>query len=262
MQQEQGNVDSGYPELIARLIENIKLESYKLMELEEGSRALDVGCGTGTDTLRLASFTGPSGIVIGIDRDPRMVEEANRAAEAAGVNSWVEHAEGDAAALPFGEGIFSASRSDRLFQHLADPLPARVLAEMVRVTESGGRVVVLDTDYASGSVATHEIETERRLARVMAERQVSNGYVARSLPRLFTDAGLVDIDVDVFPIMIRSYGAYRQINRLDLIERAALDAGIITAEGLDRWHRSLEEAELKGTFLAHGNMVLVAGRKL
>jgi ubiquinone/menaquinone biosynthesis C-methylase UbiE len=262
MNEEKGFVSSSYLELISSLLENIKLESYKLMELEEGSRALDVGCGPGIDTLRLANFTGPSGIVIGVDRDPKMVEEANRAAEAAGVHTWVEHTEGDAAALPFDVSIFSACRSDRLFQHLPDPLPAKVLSEMMRVTESGGRIVVLDTDYASISVASPEVSIERRLAHVMPERLVKNGYVARSLPRLFSEAGLVDIDVDVFPLVVQSYGLYRELNLSDRIEREAVSAGIITSDELTRWHRSLEEAELKGTFLAHGNMVLVAGRKL
>jgi SAM-dependent methyltransferase len=262
MDRPKDYVDSEYLKLIAQALEHAKMNSYLLMELEEGSRALDVGCGPGTDTIRLASLTGPSGIVIGIDQDAEMVAEADRKAVEAGVNSWVEHTQGDAANLPFGEGIFSACRAERLFQHLAEPLPSRVITEMVRVTESGGRVVVLDIDYATTSVYTTEIEIERRLVRVQPERLLNNGYVARSLPRLFTTAGLVDVDVEVFPLKMTSYDLFRPMSLSDQIEAEALKAGIVTSDELERLHRSLEQADAEGGFFAQISMVLVAGRKV
>jgi ubiquinone/menaquinone biosynthesis C-methylase UbiE len=256
-----GKLDTGYLQLIAQLLEHAKMSSYQLMDLQEGSRVLDVGCGPGTDTIRLASLTGPMGIVIGIDRDPEMVAEADKRAKEAGVETWVEHTEGDAAALPFEDGVFSACRSERLFQHLPEPLPALVLSEMVRVTEAGGRVVLLDTDYATESVYTSETEIERRLARVMPERLLSNGYIARALPKLFDEAGLVDIDVEVHPLLIRSYDTFRRMSLADRREAEALKAGIVTSDDLQRWHSSLEAADKQGAFMAQGNMVLVAGRK-
>jgi SAM-dependent methyltransferase len=261
MERPKGYVDTEYLKLLAQALEHVKMNSYLLMELEEGSRALDVGCGPGTDTIRLASLTGPSGIVIGIDQDPAMVAEADKKAEEAGVNTWVEHTQGDAASLPFGEGIFSACRSERLFQHLADPLPSQVMAEMVRVIESGGRVVVLDSDYATTSVYTPEIEIERRLARVLPERLVNNGYIARSLPRLFEEAGLVDVDVESFPLKVTDYGLFRPMALADRVEEEALKAGIITSEELARWRNSLEVADTQGVFFAQINMVLAVGRK-
>ena len=264
MQQERptkGYVDTEYLQFIAQAVEPIKLDSYKVLDLEEGSRVLDVGCGPGTDTIRLASLTGPSGIVIGIDSDPAMVAEADRRAAEAGVQSWVEHTQGDATSLPFGDGVFSACRSERLFQHLPEPLPRRALAEMVRVTESGGRLVVLDTDYATQSVYTLETDIERRLARVTPERFITNGYIARALPTLFKEGGLVDVDVEVYPLIVRSYKMFRLMGLVDQVESEALKAEIITQAELERWHRSLEEADAAGTFFAQGNMVLVVGRK-
>jgi ubiquinone/menaquinone biosynthesis C-methylase UbiE len=71
---------------------------------------------------------GPTGLVIGADHDPEMVGEADRRAATAGVADRVEHRVGDALALPL-------------------PDPGRALAEMVRVTRAGGRIVGFDTDW-------------------------------------------------------------------------------------------------------------------
>lgn len=47
--------------------------------------------------------------------------------------------------LPFGAATFDGAWADRTFHHLIDPELA--FADMLRVTRSGGRVVVVDPDY-------------------------------------------------------------------------------------------------------------------
>src|SRR5260370_36594395 len=51
----------------------------------------------------------------------------------------------DAAELPFPEMRFDGCRADRTLQHLQNPELA--VAEMVRVTKVGGRVIAVDPDY-------------------------------------------------------------------------------------------------------------------
>ncbi len=45
----------------------------------EGARVLDVGCGTGASTRRVADAVGPEGGVVGIDISPAMLQQARRA---------------------------------------------------------------------------------------------------------------------------------------------------------------------------------------
>lgn len=156
-----GYVDPDYLDAAARLLLPAKLRTYDLMELEKGHRVLDLGCGPASDTIALAELVGESGRVVGVDADEDMVAEANERAGAAGLAGRVTHEHADAASLPVDDDSFDSCRSERVFQHLPDPSAG--LEELIRVTRPGGRIVILDTDYASGSIATEFSEIERRL---------------------------------------------------------------------------------------------------
>jgi SAM-dependent methyltransferase len=156
-------------------------------------------------------------------------------------------------------GMFDSCRSERLFQYVHNP--ADVLAEMARVTKPGGWVVILDADHGTWSIDTPEVDIERRLVRVLAERMVNNGYAGRQLYGLFKRQQFADINVEIRPLYFTNYTQFRYGIQLDIIEREALAACCITEEELNRWQQNLEEAETTGTFFAHAAGVLVAGRK-
>ena len=48
-------------------------------------RVLDVGCGFGDTTQRIAGLVGPDGLVVGVDAAPRFIEDATREADEAGI---------------------------------------------------------------------------------------------------------------------------------------------------------------------------------
>ncbi len=48
------------------------------LRLREGSRVLDVGCGTGLNFPLLLTAVGPRGQVVGLDRSPQMLDVARR----------------------------------------------------------------------------------------------------------------------------------------------------------------------------------------
>ncbi len=70
------------------------------LNVREGERALDVGCGFGDTGIQLAQRVGPSGSVLGIDCCAAVLETARKDAAAAGVDN-LRFIEGDAQFHPF-----------------------------------------------------------------------------------------------------------------------------------------------------------------
>ncbi len=252
-------IDPPYLDAMAELIKQNKQRTYTWMHIQPGHSVLDVGCGPGIDTIALAELVGPTGHVVGVDVDAAMIAEANRRAEQAGCRGWCRHEVGDAAALPLETSSFDSCRSERLFQHVHNP--ADVLLEMARVTKPGGWVVILDADHGTWSIDTPEVDIERRLTRVLAERMVINGYAGRQLYGLFKQQQFIDINVEICPLYFTNYAQFRYGTQMDVIEREALAAGFVTEKELKRWQQNLEAAETTGTFFAHAAGILVAGRK-
>lgn len=259
MERPKGFLDQEHLRLAAERTVPTKARSYELMRIQSGHHVLDLGCGPGTDTIPLAHLVGPTGLVVGIDRDPAMIAAADRRADQAGVSGWVRHRQGEATALLLDADTFDSSRSERMFQHLTQP--AHALAELIRVTKPGGSVVVIDVDWGTASIDAPNIALERRLMRVLAERALANGYAGRCLYRLCCDAGLVGVTFELFSYPVTDIATLRQLGRLDVVERIALDAGIASADELTQWRAALQQASDTGTLFGSVTLVLVAGRK-
>ena len=255
----KGYVNADYLNAAAALVAGIKQQSFEWMALHAGARVLDLGCGPGTDTVALGRMVGPDGEVHGVDYDVAMVREADLRAKADAVDAWVSHHHASAAALPWPSGYFDACRSERVFQHLLDP--ERAFDELLRVTKSGGQVVIIDTDWATLTIDTDETDLERRLVQFHAAHMMNNPYSGRHLHRMFCRRGLQDIRLNVHPVFIIEVAVARQILRLDHLAVEALAAGVIDAEESLRWQASLSRAAASGGFFASTNAVLVSGRK-
>ena len=100
-----------------------------------GRRVLEVGAGSGRDTLALAR-EGAKAFVL--DYSPASLALVAR--QAREQNLPVHLVRADALAMPFRDGAFDVVFHQGLLEHFRDPLP--LLVENARVTARGGRVVV------------------------------------------------------------------------------------------------------------------------
>src|SRR6476660_5750457 len=109
----------------------------KSLGITRGLKVLDLGCGDGTTALPEARLGAD---VLGVDIATNLVEAGNaRAREAGLVNCRFQ--EGDASNLhQLGDNTFDLVVS--VFGAMFAPRPFDVAKEMVRVTRSGGRIVM------------------------------------------------------------------------------------------------------------------------
>lgn len=105
-----------------------------------GQTILDVACGPGDPSLRLAELVGPQGRVVSTDGVAEMVDETRRRAQEAGL-SWLEtHAmPAEALALPDDSVDAACCRFGTMF--FSDPDAA--LAQLARIVRPGGRIVLV-----------------------------------------------------------------------------------------------------------------------
>ena len=110
-------------------------EFVERLHLRAGETLLDVACGAGSTAIP-AARTGA--LVTGIDIAPNLVEQARTNARIEGVDCQFE--EGDAEALDFKDESFDTLIT--MFGAMFAPRPEKVSEELVRVTRSGGRIVM------------------------------------------------------------------------------------------------------------------------
>ena len=68
-------------------LDEVTEEVFERCPPPEGGRCIDVGCGFGETTQRLAELVGAGGFALGTDSSPRFVEDARREAAEAGVEN-------------------------------------------------------------------------------------------------------------------------------------------------------------------------------
>jgi ubiquinone/menaquinone biosynthesis C-methylase UbiE len=209
--------------------------SYKSRMLDElhvrpGQTVLDLGCGPGTDLDALADAATATGTVIGIDHDQAAVDVAG---ERTARQSTVSVRLGDLHDLALPDDTVDRARTDRVLQHVADPVQA--LREACRVLRPGGRLVMGEPDWDTLTVDHPDDDLSRAYTRYVTDKVVRNARIGRQLARLATDIGFtVPAVVPVTPVF-RDAHAADEILGLGRTTQRAVAAGYLTEEAGRRW---------------------------
>jgi ubiquinone/menaquinone biosynthesis C-methylase UbiE len=147
---------------------------------EAGDRVLDVGCGTGYLTRRMAAQVGPQGAVTGVDPSPPVLAYANRKNRRASGAPCV-YREGTAEALDLPDASFDTVVTSLMLHHLPEELRPVALGEMCRVLRPGGRLLVVEFRPPTTGIGRHLVHGG--LGHAMSHNRVD------LLDGLVTDAG-------------------------------------------------------------------------
>lgn len=159
--------------------------------LRPGMSVLDVGCGTGAITAGIAQAVGPSGSVIGVDRDAGLLEIAGRSH----ANLPNLHFQpGEATSLDFRER-FDIVTAARTLQWIAAPIDA--LRSMRRAARPGGLLAVLDYNHEQNEWEPDPPAGFQGFYRAFLNWREAHHWdnqMADRLPELFQAAGLSDVE--------------------------------------------------------------------
>ena len=221
-----------------------------------GETAVDVGSGTGANTARLAATVDPGGTATGIEPNPALREVAARRAQATASNAVF--LDGTAGALPLPDASVDVLVCERVLQHVDDPDAA--VREFARVLRPGGRVALLDSDWATG--ITHPGDPDV-LARYHAFQltQFANPFSGRLLKGQLLAAGLV-VDPDIgSSALVLPDEALREGGMLAMSGASAVQAGAVTQAELDALVGGVAAASARGEAFVSVTMFAVIGRR-
>ena len=165
-------------------------------EAIEGRRILDLGCGTGRDAYLCAALAGPSGFVLGLDREEGLLAVARRHVEAA--MAAFGHPEPNVAFRKGRiEGLHEAGLEDEGFDVVISnralnllPDKLRVLREVYRVLKPGGEFYFSDV-YADRRLPD-DVTSDAEISREQLGGALYIGDFVRMARRSgFTDPRIV-----------------------------------------------------------------------
>src|SRR5262249_66897 len=113
--------------------------------ISRGMRVLDVGCGSGDVAFLTADLVGPSGKVVGVDRERKAVDWANARANSQRTAN-VSFVEGDPTETEFDQK-FDAIVGRLVLMYYPDPVGA--IRRVMRHVRSEGLVVFQEMDMAN-----------------------------------------------------------------------------------------------------------------
>ncbi len=165
--------------------------------LPEGANILDVACGTGEISRRLAERY-PEARVVGVDVHAPHLARARHEARRL---SNVRFHEDDAFALSMSSASQDLTVCRSLVQSI--PRPERVLAELFRVLKPGGHLHLLAEDYGMIHFSPTQLDTDdfwRRGPWTFGDAIHNDLRIGRKMHAVLRELGFEDVTVDYLTV--------------------------------------------------------------
>lgn len=181
-------------------------DTMKRMNVQKGTKALDVCCGTADWTLAMAEAVGETGEAVGLDFSQNMLKIGEEKVKNSPFSN-ITLLHGNAMELPFEDNSFDYVTIGFGLRNVPDYL--QVLKEMQRVVKPGGKVVCLETSQPTMIVYRQMYLLYFKYIMPALGKMVAKSYdeyswlqeSARDFPGqkqladMFREAGLTDVEV-------------------------------------------------------------------
>src|SRR5437867_4649359 len=156
--------------------------------ISRGMRVLDIGCGSGDVAFLAADLVGPSGEVVGVDRERTAVDWANARTHSRGTRN-VNFVEGDPAEMEFDQQ-FDAIVGRLVLMYYPDPVNA--VRKLIRHVRPEGLIVFQELDMANARSVPATPLFERSMAWIKQTLSATGARIQLGLELypVFLAAGL------------------------------------------------------------------------
>jgi ubiquinone/menaquinone biosynthesis C-methylase UbiE len=197
--------------------------------LRAGMRCLDLGCGSGDVTLKMAALVGEGGGVVGVDSDQAILRLAEQEAERLGLPVTFRRLDAEQLAE---ESTYDIVYARYLLSHL--PRPERVVEVMARALRPGALLVVEDVFFPGHVCYPPNVAFDRYVQLYQAAAKSKEGGDAAIGPRLLgmaLDAGLVEVRVGLVVPTFRD-GEGKRVAQVTMehIREAVVGAELATSD--------------------------------
>jgi ubiquinone/menaquinone biosynthesis C-methylase UbiE len=179
--------------------------------LPDGARALEIGCGTGAVSRRIAERF-PRIDVVGVDPCRIFLDKARQLAAHLANLSFCE---GDGRALSFANESFDLVVFHTSLCHI--PEPQDTIREAQRVLRPAGWLAAFEGDYVTTTVATSDFDPLQQAIEATVANFVHDRWLTRRLPKLLCTQGFALTSLRGFNFTQTSEPTYM----LTLVDRGA-----------------------------------------
>ena len=220
-----------------------------------GRRVLEAGCGTGAQTVLLAS-SSPHAQIVSVDVSPASLELAKGRVAAAGHRNVAFQLAG-LFSLPFEDASFDDVFVCFVLEHLANP--GQALAAVRRVLKPGGTITVIEGDHGSWYCHPETSEASRTVQCLIdiQARAGGDARIGRRLYPLLVEAGFRQVRVtprmvyvdDSLPELVEGFSKNTFIAMVEGVREKALSLGLMDESSWDKGIGDMyRAAEPGGTF--------------
>jgi ubiquinone/menaquinone biosynthesis C-methylase UbiE len=194
-----------YDRWVGRYSPALARELTEFAGVTRGERALDVGCGPGALTTQLATISGAQNVAA-VDPSESFVAACRER------NPRVRVELAGAASMPFQDGEFDHALAQLVVNFMPDAHAG--LAEMRRVTGSGGAITACTWDYADGMTLIRNF-FDAAIALEPSAAEHDEGTKMRycqpdELQALWVESGLNDVEVRPL-VVIGEYAGFEDL---------------------------------------------------